>query len=74
MTATRPHTGKKSSLGNTADVAHQVEQQTENLCVVGSSPTVGTTYNIKRTIICLVINALMASTVTVIVVVANLTH
>ena len=26
-----------------ADVAHQVEQQTENLCVVGSSPTVGTT-------------------------------
>ena len=24
------------------DVAHQVEQQTENLCVVGSSPTVGT--------------------------------
>ena len=25
-----------------ADVAHQVEQQTENLCVVGSSPTVAT--------------------------------
>ncbi len=24
------------------DVAHQVEQQTENLCVVGSSPTVAT--------------------------------
>ena len=31
-----------------ADVAHQVEQQTENLCVVGSSPTVGTNY--KETI------------------------
>ena len=25
-----------------ADVAHQVEQQTENLCVAGSSPAVGT--------------------------------
>ena len=24
------------------DVAHQVEQQTENLCVVGSSPIFGT--------------------------------
>ena len=27
-----------------ADVAHQVEQQTENLRVVGSSPTVGTKF------------------------------
>ena len=26
------------------DVAHRVEQQTENLCVVGSSPTVATNY------------------------------
>ena len=25
-----------------AEVAHQVEQQTENLCVVGSSPIFGT--------------------------------
>jgi hypothetical protein len=29
---------------NNGDVAHQVEQQTENLCVVGSSPTVATSY------------------------------
>ena len=28
------------------DVAHQVEQQTENLCVVGSSPTVATSQRV----------------------------
>jgi hypothetical protein len=35
-----------------AAVAHQVEQQTENLCVAGSSPACGTTlrnYMIKST-------------------------
>ena len=29
------------------DVAHQVEQQTENLCVVGSSPTVATNQQVQ---------------------------
>ena len=34
-------------------VAHQVEQQTENLCVVGSSPTVATIY--KETTMAIVV-------------------
>ena len=31
-----------------AAVAHQVEQQTENLCVAGSSPARGTSYTLGK--------------------------
>ena len=41
-------TGSNPVESTKGDVAHQVEQQTENLCVVGSSPTVATNFFIQE--------------------------